>query len=190
MPFVLYLYLMSSINLYLALAAFFGSTLTLILYYRESGSKLETRTSKIIKEKKQIITKSYLEVAEKICERFKTERTLSDELEEKFEDISYIRSRLNDFPNGLSKVVDKLTFSFAYGFASVVSIITFAYIPYINLDPTISFWSQIMVSIIMFISIYRYFFDGLVMVLSLRKFEKLVNAIDRSNRLDQLYELF
>lgn len=180
---------MSSIDLYLGLAAFFGSSLIPIIYYRGSGTKLEIRTNSVIKEKKQITRQSYLEVAEKICERFKTQRTLSDKLEEKLEDISYVRFRLDDLPNDLSKVVDKLTFSFVYGFTSVFFIILFAYIPSVDFDPILSLWLQIIAGAFIIVSTYRYLSDGVATIASLRKFEKLVNKIERSSTFERLYEL-
>lgn len=188
MRFVLYVS-MVPVEFWLATAALFGTTLSIFMYFRSSGIKLETRVNRIIEEKKKIISKNYLEVAEKICKRFKTQRTLSDELEEKLENISYIRFRLEDFPNDLSKVVDRLTHCFAYGFSSIFSTILFAYMPKIILDPILSFWVQIFVGAFMLVSFYRYYISSIMAISSLRKFEKLVNKIERSNTFEKLYEL-
>ena len=176
-------------ELWLAIAAFFGTTLSIAVYFRTSGAKLETRINRIVEEKKSIITESYLEVAERIVKRFKTTRTLSDELEEELEEISRIRFQLSNVPDRLSEIVDKLTFSILDGIGTVFFTISFAYVPNMTLEPMLSTWVQIILGAIMFIFVYRYFIGGLEKVRSLRNFEKLVNEIERCRRFDQLQEL-
>lgn len=178
-----------SIEFYLALATFFGSTLIIVFYYRQSGVRLEIRANSVLEKKSQIVSKSYLGLIEKTIERFKTSRTLTEELEDKFEDISYVRARLNNIPDELSQVVDKTTFSFLYGIASVLSTIAFPYAPNINPDPTVSFWVQMGVGVLMLVSILRYVSNGLLQISNLRKFEKLINKIERSRTFDNLFEL-
>ena len=174
---------------WVALATFFGTTLAIVMYLRISGTKLETRVNRIIEEKKQIISESYLELIEKTIEGFKTQRLLSQKQEERLEEISYARFQLNYLPNRISKVVDKLSFSLVFGIASVVFMIMFAYIPIMDFEPTFSFWLQMIVGALLIISVQRYLFDGVVKIYPLRKFEKLVNEIERSNRFEQVYEL-
>jgi hypothetical protein len=57
---------MNLTDYYITIATFFASTLTLIVYYRESGVKLEVRANTIIGEKKKIVSASYLSLLEKI----------------------------------------------------------------------------------------------------------------------------
>ena len=180
---------MTPLEVWLALAAFFGTTLTTLGYYRNTGTALEVRVNKIVKEKKQIVRESYEKLLEKIFEDYKSERKLSEERKEELEKIADISSRLDDLPEDLSEVVDKLTFSFIYGFTSILSIILVAYLPSLNLEPIISFWSQIIAIAFMTISFYRYLVDGVLKIYSLREFEKLVNAIDRSETFKKLHEL-
>lgn len=174
---------------YIALASFFGATLIIVYYFRETGTKLEVRTNSVIEGKRKIIIESYLELIEEIIKRFNTQRNLSDEQEEKLEQIAYTRFALNDFPSGLSKVVDKLTFSFAYGIASVIAIISFPYIPTIFPDVNVYIWFQIAVGVGIVSFVWRYLFDGLFSISSIRKFEKSVNEIERSRTFDQLLEI-
>ena len=180
---------MTIVELYLALAAFFGSTLTVIMYYRESGRRLENSVSDIVKEKKQIVTNSYLTAAQKVIKDFRPTQPLSHELGEELENISYTRYRLSNLPDALSEVVDRLTFSFANAFASVVSILGFAYMLEASFNSELTFWMQIVLGALTILFAYRYIIQGLGAVRALRKFEKLVNAIDRSERIEQLYEL-
>jgi len=171
------------------MAVFFGSTIILIIRFRESGAKLEIRANTVIKEKEQVVSKSFLELLEEIFERFKTERTLTNKLEEKFGDISYVRYRLLHFSDDLAKVVRKLTYSVVSGFTSAFFMIFFTYTLTIDIDPITSFWLQIIVGAFTVLSVYRYLFDGLLKIYSLRTFEELVNKIERSKTFDQLYEL-
>jgi len=180
---------MFPVELWLALAAFFGSTLTIIVYFRTSGAKLETRVNKIIKEKKPIVSNSYLKLIEKIIEGFKTKRLLTDEHEEKLEDIAYVRVQLNNVPQNLSKVVDKLTHSVGDGFACVFLLIVFNYILASGLETDLYLWMMMIVGALLCIFVYRYVTGGLFALNTLRRFEKLVNAIERSNRFDELYDL-
>jgi len=181
---------MSYVSVYSALATFLASTLILIVYFRGSGTKLETRLNKIIEEKKLIITKSYLEVAEKIVDRFKIQRTLSDELEEELEEVSRIRFRLNNYlPDELKEIVRKLTYSLGYGFTSAFLMIIFAYIPSLNYEPTMSFWFQLIVFSFMILSLAKYLQEGIFKIRSLRNLEEIVNDIERCKRLNHLQEL-
>lgn len=179
---------MTPAEVWLVLATFFGTTLTFLGYYRNTATKLEVRTNKIVLEKKKIVTKSYEELLEKIFEAYKIERKLGEEHKEELEKIADISSRLDELPDDLSEVVDKLTFSFAYGFSSILFIILIAYLPSSILDPLISFWAQIIVVALMSVSFYRYFADGIAKIRSLRSFEKLINAIERSDTFKKLYE--
>ena len=179
---------MTPVEVWLALAAFFGTTLTTLGYYRNTANKLEVRTNKILLEKKKIVTKSYENLLEKIFEAYKTERKLGEEHKEELEKIADLSSRLDKLPNDLSEVVDKITFSFISGFSSILFIILLAYIPSSIHDPAISFWAQIIVVAFMSVSFYRYFADGIAKIRSFRNFEKLINAIERSETFKKLYE--
>ena len=180
---------MTPVEIWLALAAFYGTTLSIIAYFRKSGTDLEERVNTIVKEKKQIVIKSYEELLEKIFEVYKTKRKLTEEHKEELEKIADISSRLDDLPYDLSEIVDKFTNSFVYGFVSVLTMLLLAYLPSLNLDALTSFWSQIIVIGLMTVFVYRYLADGIMPITPLRKFEKLINAIDRCNTFKKLYEL-
>lgn len=180
---------MTPFEIWVALAAFYGTTLSSIAYFRNSGTALEERVNKIVKEKEQIVVKNYEELLEKIFEAYKTERKLTDEQKDELEKIADIGSRLNELPDGLSRVVDKLTYSFISGFISILTMLLLAYLPSVNLDALTSFWSQIIAVGLMTIFVSRYLTDGVGQIRPFRKMEKLVNAIDRCNTFKKLYEL-
>ena len=175
---------------WLALVAFFGITFSIIMYFRSSGAKLEERANDIIKEKKPIISKSYSEVSDRIVERFKTERKLTDELEERLEDISFAKVWLTySFVLQLKEVVNKMTNSFKYGFSLVISLIAIAYIPSFGFDATITFSLQVLFIALIALFGYRYIFDGLLSISSLRELETLFNDVERTDRFDSLFRV-
>jgi ABC-type multidrug transport system fused ATPase/permease subunit len=180
---------MTPVEIWLAIAAFFGATLGSIAYYRNSGTSLEVRVNSIVKEKREIITKSYEELIEKVFEAFKTERKLKTEHKEEFEKIAYISSQLDDLPDSLSEVVDRLTNSFIFGFASILTILLLAYLPSAGFDAFTLFLAQFLTLMFMTVFIYRYITDGIIQIKALRKREKLINAIDRCDTFKKLYEL-
>jgi len=181
---------MLPIEFWLALVAFFGTTFPTIMYFRISGTKLEVRANKIIKEKKPIITKKYLEVSEKIIERFKESRTFTEKLEQILEDISFARVWLNNtFVIDLSEVVNRMTHSFRYGFSLVISLIVIAFLPDVGFDATITFYLQMAFIGLIALFGYRYISDGLLSISSLRRFEVLFNEIERIEKFDKLYDV-
>jgi hypothetical protein len=182
--------IMTSLEIWLALASFFIASFSGIIYFRNSGTKLEKRANDIIRQKRPLISQSYLEVAEKICERFKTKRLLTNELEERLEDVSFAKVWLNfSFVEQLKHTVNRLTRSFAYGFFLVVSIIGFAYLPIAGFDPTITFWLQLFFVIGISIFGYRYISDGIFSISALRKLEILFNEIERTERFKELFRV-
>lgn len=180
---------MSYIEFFVTFAGGILASITAIIYFCRSGTNLESRISSMIKEKKQIISNSYLEIVEKIIERFKTSRTLPYELEEKLEHISYTRFQLRDLPNKLSNIVDKLTRSVVFGIFSAFFSIIFAYIPELGVDSTISSAIMIIIGIALGLCLNKYVQDGLVKMDSLRDFQKLVNKLERCETFNQLFEL-
>lgn len=180
---------MTPVEIWLALAAFYGTTLSSIAFFRKSGTALEEKVNTVVKEKKQIVIKSYEELLEKIFEAYKTHRKLTDEQKDELEKIADIDSRLDDLPDDLSRIVDKLTYSFISGFISILTMLLLAYLPSVNLDALTSFWSQIIAVVLMTVFVSRYLTDGLGQIRPFRKMEKLVNAIDRCNTFKKLYEL-
>ena len=62
---------MAIIDAWLATAAVFGATLTVIFYYRNAGTSLEVRTNQIVKDKKKIVIRNYENLLEKIFESYK-----------------------------------------------------------------------------------------------------------------------
>jgi len=178
---------MNTIEFYAGLAVYIGTTLSIIMIFRESGNKLEVRANSVSREKRPIVSGKYLEVIEKTIQRFATTRTLSEELEQEYEDISYVRFRLNHFTDELTEIVDRLTQSIAFGVASVISTIFFGYLLSLETD-TLLFWATMGLGALAVITFYRYISDGLGQIRPLRRFEKWVNKIERCNTFDQLYE--
>jgi hypothetical protein len=174
-------------ELYIAVGVYIGTTLSIILYFREAGNKLEARANEVFKNKKTIISNKYLETVEEIIERFKTTRTLSEELEDEFESISHARFRLNNCVYDLEDIVDKMTKSIAEGIGSVLSILLAGYAFSLPNEGLVT-WFQLGLVILVTISVYRYVFDGFGRIAFLRKFEKLVNEVERSNTFNQLHE--
>jgi hypothetical protein len=176
---------MNAVELYVGLALYIGSTLSIIMIFRESGNKLEVRANSVSRAKKPIVSRKYIDLIEKTIERFKSTRTLSEELEQEYESISYVRFRLNHFTDELTEIVDSLTKSIGFGVISVVFIIAFGYALSQETD-VISFWAAIGFGALAVITFYRYATDGLGQIRPLRRFEKLVNEIDRCDTFDQL----
>jgi len=180
---------MTAVEIWLGLAAFFGTTFGIVAYFRKSGTSLEERVNNIVKEKKEIVIKSYEELFEKIFAGYNIQRKLTEEHKEELEKIADISKRLDDLPYDLSDVVDRLTYSFLSGVLSVVLMLLFAYLPSASFDTLTLFWSQLVVMILATVFVYRYLNDSFLKIKALRKFEKLVNAIDRCNTFRSLYEL-
>jgi len=177
---------MNLYELYIAVGVYIGTTLSIILILRESGNKLEARANEVFKTKKPLISGKYLEAIEKTIQRFTTTRTLSDELEDEFERISHARFWLSSCVYDLEDTVDKMTKSIAEGIGSVLSILLLAYAFSLPNEGLVS-WFQLGLVMLVTISVYRYVIDGFGKISSLRKFEKLVNEIERCNTFDQLY---
>jgi len=179
---------MSFIEFFVAIAGGIFVSITPIIYFCRSGTNLESRINRTIKEKSEIISNSYLEILEEIFERFKKTRTLTYELEEKLEQISDTRIQLNDLPYRLSSIVDKLTHSVYWGILSALLLIIFAYIPQMGFDPENFSTVTVIVGILSGLTIIYFFKDGVLKIDSLRNFQKLVNKLELCRTFDQLYE--
>jgi ABC-type multidrug transport system fused ATPase/permease subunit len=178
---------MNTIEFYVGLAVYIGTTLSIIMIFRESGNKLEVRANNVSREKRPIVSGKYLELIEKTIQRFATTRTLSEELEQEYESISSVRFGLNHFTDELTEIVDRLTQSIVFGVASVIFTIFFGYLLSFETD-VLSFWATIGVGALAVIAFYRYITDGLGQIRPLRRFEKWVNEIERCGTFDQLHK--
>lgn len=172
-----------------ALAVYIGSTLTIILYFREAGNKLEIRANCVSSTKKSLVTSKYLEVIEKTIQRFNSSRTLLSELEEEFEQLAYTRNELNNFMEDLEEIVDRMTKSMPAGILSVVFILIFSYFTSIPND-SYSYWIQFGTVVLAGLSIYFYITEGIGQITHLRNMEKLVNSIERCDTFDKLTKTF
>jgi ABC-type multidrug transport system fused ATPase/permease subunit len=180
---------MDIIGLYVALGVYIGSTLTIILCFREAGNKLEIRANEVSRTKKPLVSSKYLETIEKTIQRFTYTRTLSPELEEEFERLDNVRYELNHFMYDLEDSVDRMTKSVFFGIGSVFSILVLSYVLSLPND-SYSVWIGLVVTFLVGVSFYRYISDGIGQITSLRKMEKLVNAIERCDTFDRLAKTF
>ncbi len=177
---------MSLVESLLAISAFIGATLTIVFYYRTAGTALEVRLNQVVKEKKLIIIKSYETFLEKIFNSYKYEMSLNAEHKEQLEKIAEISHRLGDLSLDLSEAVDKLTHSFLFGIVTVAVIIFLAYLLSANIDSVTLAWTSVIAIFVLAVSGYRYLNDGIWEIRELRKFEKGINGVDRSETLKDL----